>query len=137
MVPAPLCPLIIGHGENHHPFLLKTFQRLLGICAILPGGFFLWLSSLHAAQNPPPPRDLSEAWVFGVALILPGIMSLLTYRLGTWALTGMSAAFGLTMIIGGLLETPFPWSLINIYFGALFLLPAIFLWNLRPRQVQK
>jgi hypothetical protein len=106
--------------------------RIMGVLAILCGLLFLFLYLVNMNARKHGGHDLSGAIYFAIYWIPVGIGMLFLRRVFAVLITLPSVAMGLWLILGSIFHVSFPWLLINILYGCVFLIPGyltIKAWN--------
>ena len=105
---------------------LKLF-RILGVLTLIIGFGHILLYFANAETRQHGGRDLSWTLWSGLLTVFISVCVMLLMR---WAiiLTSLCYVFlGGWLIVGSMLHVPFPWCLINIGIGLVFLIPIALL----------
>ena len=103
---------------------MRLYIRILGSLSLLGGLSFF---AVCAARDPYAPVTAKALIIPGVVFSILGVGLLLLRRSAAVVLSAISCPVGFWLIIGSLLEVPFPWVLINLMFGTAALLPLLVL----------
>ena len=77
-------------------------------------------------------QNWSFLLICGIAISFIGIGSAVLLRACVFAMSILAGISGLLLIVGSLIQVPFPWMLLNIFAGVLAVLPlfsVVCIWN--------
>jgi len=110
--------------------------KITGAALILFSVVIAALISLNRATAARGGRDLMVLWPLAAAFVVLGVGLLRQSRISAILFVLLSGAFSAWLIIGSLIYVPFPWSLLNVFFGFLVFLPSVSFYKQRSRLVK-